>query len=406
MNLPVPDHVRPLHEKFTRFVVERILPHEQVLERGWYRDAEAGRLMAELRSVAKAEGLWAIGHPKEIGGGGLPFMDYVYVNEAIGYGGEVAVWATGTGSLQDSIMLNTYASPEWRERYLRPLVAGEIIQSFGMTEPGVASSDPTQLRTTAVLDGDQWVIHGRKWFTSLAHYAKYTTVIARTEPLESVRRPHEAFSAIIVPTDTPGYEIVRSVPVFGETHGDHCEVIYDGVRVPATNLLGKRGQGFSLGQTRLGAGRIFHAMRFLGQAQRAFDLMCARAVRRRAFGTLLADKQLIRKMIFDTAAEIRSCRPIVLEAAGRMDRGEEARVEVGMAKVLTAQMFQNAVDRAIQVHGAAGVTADFPLERMFRYARQGRIWDGPDETHIDSVARQLIKPYREAAAAAGEIPGE
>lgn len=404
MKLPVPDHVRPLHEKFRRFVDERILPHEQVLERGWYRDAEAGRLMAELRSVAKAEGLWAIGHPKEIGGGGLPFLDYVYVNEAIGYGGEAAVWATGTGTLQDSIMLHTYASPEWREKYLKPLVDGEIIQSFGMTEPGVASSDPTQLRTTAVLDGDHWVIHGRKWFTSLAHYAKYTTVIARTEPLESVRRPHEAFSAIIVPTDTPGYNIVRSVPVFGETHGDHCEVHYDGVRVPATNLLGRRGQGFNLGQTRLGAGRIFHAMRFLGQAQRAFDLMCARAVRRRAFGSLLADKQLIRKMIFDTAAEIRSCRPIVLEAAGRMDRGEDARIEVGMAKVLSAQMFQSAVDRAIQVHGAAGVTADFPLERMFRYARQGRIWDGPDETHIDSVARQLIKPYREAAAAAGEIP--
>ena len=404
MNLAVPDHLRPLRDKFLKFVTERIWPHEEVLERGWYRDAEAGRIMAGLRAEAKAEGLWAIGHPKEIGGGGLPFMDYVYVNEAIGWGGEVAVWATGTGSLQDSIMLHTYASPEWREKYLKPLVAGEIIQSFGMTEPGVSSSDPTQLQTTAVLEGDQWVIRGRKWFTSLAHFARYTTVIARTEPLESVRRPHEAFSAIIVPTDTPGYRIVRAVPVFGETVGDHCEVHYDDVRVPAGNLLGRRGQGFRLGQTRLGAGRIFHAMRFLGQAQRAFDLMCKRAVRRRAFGDLLADKQLVRKMIFDTAAEIRSCRPIVLEAASRMDRGEDARIEVGMAKVLTAQLFQNAVDRAIQVHGGAGVTGDFPLERMFRYARQGRIWDGPDETHVDSVARQLIKPYREAAAAAGELP--
>jgi len=406
MNLPVPEHVRPLRDRFLAFVREQIWPIEALLERGWYRDAEAGRAMAELRAIAKTEGLWAVGHPREIGGGGLPFMDYVYVNEAIGYGGEVAVWATGTGSLQDSIMLNTYASPEWREKYLAPLVAGEIIQSFGMTEPGVASSDPTQLQTVAVLEGDHWVIRGRKWFTSLAHYAKYTTVIARTEPFESVSRPHDAFSAIIVPTDTPGYTILRAVPVFGETVGDHCEVLYDDVRVPASNLLGKRGLGFRLGQTRLGAGRIFHAMRFLGGAQRAFDLMCQRAVRRRAFGTLLADKQLIRKMIFDTAAEIRSCRPIVLDAAQRMDQGEDARVEVGMAKVLTAQLYQAAVDRAIQVHGAAGVTTDFPLERMFRYARQGRIWDGPDETHIDSVARQLLKPYREAAAAAGEIPGE
>jgi alkylation response protein AidB-like acyl-CoA dehydrogenase len=406
MDLPVPESVRPLRERFLRFVIQRIHPIEAILERGWYRDPEAGQRMAELRAIAKAEGLWAIGHPEEIGGGGLPFMDYVYVNEAIGYGGEAAVWATGTGTLQDSIMLHTYASPEWREKYLRPLVDGEIIQSFGMTEPGVASSDPTQLRTTAVLEGDHWVIRGRKWFTSLAHYARYTTVIARTEPLESVRRPHEAFSAIIVPTDTPGYRIVRAVPVFGETVGDHCEVEYDGVRVPASNLLGKRGQGFRLGQTRLGAGRIFHAMRFLGQAQRAFDLMCARAVRRRAFGSLLADKQLVRKMVFDTAAEIRGARHVVLEAAQRMDQGDDARVEVGIAKVLTAQLFQNAVDRAIQVHGAAGVTADFPLERMFRYARQGRIWDGPDETHVDSVSRRLLEPYRRAAAAAGEIPEE
>ena len=179
-------------------------------------------------------------------------------------------------------MLNEFASPEWRDRYLGPLVDGDIIQSFGMTEPAVASSDATQLQTTAVLDGDEWVINGRKWFTSLAHYAKYTTVIARTE--DDAERPHLAFSAIIVPTDTPGYNIVRAVPVFGELEGDHCEVEYDNVRVPASNLLGSAGRASCSARSASGPGRVFHAMRFLGRAERAYDLMCDRAVRRVAFG--------------------------------------------------------------------------------------------------------------------------
>ena len=394
-DLPVPEHVRPIRDKFLQFVEERVLPVENQLHR-WYLDDDAGKIMAELRAEAKREGMWAIGHPKEVGGGGMPFMDYVYINEVIGRV-EPAVWVFGTGTLQDSLMLNEYASPEWRDRYLGPLVAGEIIQSFGMTEPDVGSSDPTQLRTTAVLDGDEWVINGRKWFTSLAHFAKYTTVIARTE--DDPPRPHEAFSAIIVPTDTPGYTIVRAVPTFGDTEGDHCEVLYDDVRVPASNLLGARGQGFLLGQKRLGPGRIFHAMRFLGQAERAYDLMCKRAVRRVAFGSPLADKQLIQQMVFETAAEIRACRHIALDAAKQMDSGDPARVEIGMIKVLTARMYSNAVDRAIQVWGAAGVTSDLPLERMYRQARYGRIWDGPDETHIATVSRLLLKPYREQARA-------
>jgi alkylation response protein AidB-like acyl-CoA dehydrogenase len=395
LDLPVPDHVRPIRDQFVRFVTERVMPIERQL-RGWYRSDEGKELMASRRAEAKAAGLWAIGHPKEIGGGGMPFMDYVYINEVIGYCGEPAVWVTGTGTLQDSLMLMQYASPEWRDKYLKPLVDGDLIQSFGMTEPLVGSSDPTQLQTTAVLDGDQWVINGRKWFTSLAHYATYTTVIARTEP--DAVRPQDAFSAIIVPTDTPGYNILRSVPVFDDDEGDHCEVLYDNVRVPATNLLGERGFGFRIGQKRLGAGRIFHAMRFLGQAQRAYDLMCERAVRRTAFGTLLADKQFIQRFVFETAAEIRGCRQIALDAARELDGGGEARVEIGMIKVLTARMYHNAVDRAIQVWGAAGVTTDLPLEWMYRQARCGRIWDGPDEAHMAQVSRILLKPYREAAA--------
>src|SRR3954471_21249121 len=268
MELPVPEHVRPIRDKFSDFIHERVIPVESELYTWWEHDDPGGPLMADLRAQAKAEGLWAVGHPTDVGGGGMPFMDYVYVNEVIGLS-EPAVWVFGTGTLQDTMMLNEFASPEWRDRYLGPLVNGDIIQSFGMTEPGVASSDATQLETTAVLDGDEWVINGRKWFTSLAHYAKYTTVIARTE--HDAARPHLAFSAIIVPTDTPGYNIVRSVPVFGDTEGDHCEVEYDNVRVPYSNLLGERDQGFMLGQKRLGPGRIFHAMRFLGRAERAYD---------------------------------------------------------------------------------------------------------------------------------------
>jgi acyl-CoA dehydrogenase len=395
MDLPVPEHVRAIRDKFYDFIHERVIPVESELYTWWEHDDPGGPLMADLRAQAKAEGMWAVGHPTEVGGGGMPFMDYVYVNEVIGLS-EPAVWVFGTGTLQDTMMLNEFASPEWRDRYLGPLVDGDIIQSFGMTEPGVASSDATQLQTSAVLDGDEWVINGCKWFTSLAHYAKYTTVIARTE--DNPARPHLAFSAIIVPTDTPGYNIVRSVPVFGDTDGDHCEVEYDNVRVPASNLLGGRGQGFLLGQKRLGPGRVFHAMRFLGRAQRAYDYMCERAVRRVAFGGPLAEKQLIQQMVFETAAEIRSCRHLALDAAAQMDRGDPARVEIGMIKVLTARMFHNAVDRAIQVHGGMGVTGDLPLERFYKEARLGRIWDGPDETHIATVSRLLLKPYREAAA--------
>src|SRR5262245_2908882 len=276
MTFEVPEHVRPIRQRVRQFIEEKIYPVESILDRRG--DPEAGALLAGLMAEAKREGLWALGHPKEIGGGGLPFLDYVYVNEVVGRS-EHAMIALGTHSLQDSIMLNLHASPEWRDRYLKPLVAGEVFPSFAMTEPEVASSDPTQLQTSAVLDGDHWVINGRKWFTSGADVAAYTTVMTRTEPDAP---PHQAFSMIIVPTDTPGYTIVRDVPVMG-MHGGHCEVVYDQVRVPRANLLGPRGAGFLIAQQRLGPGRIFHCMRWLGQAQRAFDLMCERALNRSAF---------------------------------------------------------------------------------------------------------------------------
>lgn len=394
MQLPVPEHIRPLRDKLYAFVTERVIPLEKALELGkLHPDGKAA--LEQLQAEAKKEGLWALGHPKSMGGGGLPWMDYVYLNEVIGMS-EYALYVCGTHSLHDCIMLDEYASAEWREKYLMPLASGEIPgPSFGMTERGVASSDPTQLQTTAVLEGDEWVINGEKWFTTHAHTAKYTVVMARTE---TDTRPHDTFSMIIVPTDAPGYEILRTVPVMGEIDGDHCEVRYTDVRVPVSNLLGERGSGFRIAQRRLGPGRIFHVMRFLGQAERAFDLMCDRATRRKAFGDLLADKQLIQQMVFDTAAEIRTVRLLTLEAAQLLADGEQARVEVSLAKVLGARMMHNAIDRAIQVHGSVGLTSDLPLERMYRQARFGRVYDGPDETHVTTAARLLLQPYREQAS--------
>jgi alkylation response protein AidB-like acyl-CoA dehydrogenase len=387
MSFEVPEHVQPIRERVRRFIETEVYPVESVLEE---RGSEASReAIGGLMAKAKEQGLWALGHPKEIGGQGLPFLDYVYINEVVGRS-ELATVALGTHSLQDSIMLNLHASPKWRDTYLKPLVEGEVFPSFAMTEPDVASSDPTQLRTHAELDGDQWVINGHKWFTSGADRAAYTTVMVRTEPDAP---DHDAFSMIVVPTDTPGYNIVREVRVMG-FYGGHCEVKYENVRVPAENLLGPRGAGFKIAQERLGPGRIFHCMRWLGQAQRAFDLLCDRANNRTAFGSLLADKQQIQVMVFDSLAEIQASRMLTLAAAHKLDRGEQARIEISLIKVVGAQMLHNVIDRAIQVHGAMGVTEDTPLERMYRAARFARIYDGPDEVHRMTVARRVLREYQ------------
>lgn len=387
LSLQIPDHVRPIRDKVLKFVEERIYPVESVLED--HTSDEAPGILQGLMQQAKDEGLWALGHPVEIGGQGMPFMDYVFINEVIGRS-SAATAALGTHSLQDSIMLHLYASDEWRDKYLAPLVAGEVFPSFGMTEPQVASSDPTQLQTAAVLDGDEWVINGRKWFTSGAARAAYTTVMVRTEPDAP---DHEAFSMIVVPTETRGYNIIRDVKVMGAYEG-HYEVEYDDVRVPRDNLLGPRGEGFKIAQKRLGPGRIFHCMRWLGQAQRAFDLMCERANSRVAFGKTLGEHQQIQKFVFDTAAEIQASRLLTLHAAQKIDQGDEARIEIGLIKVYGARMLHNAIDRAIQVHGALGVTEDTPLERMYRHARFARIYDGADEVHIQTTGRRILRSYQ------------
>ncbi|MFL2753332.1 MAG: acyl-CoA dehydrogenase family protein [Gammaproteobacteria bacterium] len=374
-----------IRSKVKDFIESEIYPIEAKLAQ---QNKESAELLTSVMNLAKEEKIWALGHPKDIGGGGMPFMEYVYINEVVGRS-SFAMVALGTHSLQDSIMLREYASEKWKEEYLEPLVQGEIFPSFGMTEPEVASSDPTQLQTSALLENGKWKINGRKWFTTGAARAAYTTVMCKTEFDSS---SHGSFSMIIVPTDNPGYKIIRETPVLG-INGGHYEVEYDNVEVPEENLLGPRGHGFLIAQKRLGPGRIFHCMRWLGQAQRAFDLMASRMHERETFGTPLAEKQLLQKFVFDSACEIQASRQLTLDAAKRIDQGDDARIEIGLIKVVGAKMLHNVIDRAIQVYGAKGLTDDTPLSLMYRHAREARIYDGPDEVHIQSVAKRILKHY-------------
>ena len=265
---------------------------------------------------------------------------------------------------------------------------------FGMTEPEVSGADPTGLECRASRDGGDWVIDGHKWFSTGADGSAFGIVMAVTDPEDA---PHRHMSMIIVPTGAPGVEVVRNIEVFGHAGrgwNSHCEVRFHNVRVPAENLLGERGAGFAIAQQRLGPGRIHHAMRWLGQMQRAFDLMCSYSLSRSAFGGPLADKQTVQAWIADSAAEITACRLMTLDAARRIDRGERARVEVSALKFFSAQVLHNVIDRAVQTHGALGVSGDSPLSDMYLSARFARIYDGPDEVHRMVVARRILETYR------------
>lgn len=320
-------------------------------------------------------------------------MDYVYINEIIGRS-EAAMYALGTHTAQDATMLNLYGTEEQKDKWLYPMVRGEINPSVALTEPEVAGSDPTLIQSTAVLDGDEWVINAHKWFTTGANKAAFTTIFCVTEP-DAER--HKRASMIIVPTNTPGYEIVRVVPTMGHESGSHCEIRLTNVRVPKTNLLGERGEGFIIAQKRLGPGRIYHCMRWLGQAQRALDLMCERALHRYTHGSLLSQKQMIQKFIADSVTEIQATRLMTLEAARKIDEGKDARIDIALIKVFGAKMLHDVIDRAIQVYGAQGVTGDLPLEKMYRDARYARIYDGPDEVHMVSVARRILREYEKGS---------
>ena len=384
--------IKELRRKTTDFMEEQVYPNESIFHEG---GAQAEELMKELQAKTKAMGMWAPHLPAEADGMGIGFLPYAYINEILGrspfapraFGAQ----APDSGNAE---ILHQFGTPEQKKRWLKPLVAGDIRSCFSMTEPEVSGADPTGLQTRAVRDGDEWVIDGHKWFTSGAIGASFAIVMCVSDP---DAEPHSRMSQIIVPTDTPGFEIVRPIPVMGETRGAHCEIRYTDCRVPVTNTLGEPGDGFRIAQKRLGPGRIHHCMRWLGQSQRAFELMCQRALSRKAFGSTLAEKQTIQNWIADSAAEIQAARLLTMHAAHKVDQGTEARVEISIIKFWGAKVLHDVIDRAIQVHGALGVSGDTPLESMYREARAARIYDGPDEVHRMVVARRILRVFKDGA---------
>jgi alkylation response protein AidB-like acyl-CoA dehydrogenase len=366
---------------------EHVYPNEPALL------ADDDALMTDLRARAKKEGLWAPHLPPEAGGTGQGFLAYAHLNEEIGRSFVAQlVFNCQAPDAGNGEILHLFGTEEQKERFLRPLVAGDTRSFFSMTEPDVAGSDPTLLQMRALREGDEWVLNGTKWFSTGAEGAGFGIVMAITDP---DAEPHRRASQILVPTDTPGLTITP-VPVLGHRGRGwttHCEVTYDGVRVPTANTLGEIGEGFRIAQKRLGPGRIHHVMRWLGQMQRAFELMCERALEREAFGGPLAEKQTVQNWIADSAAEIHACRLLTLDAAHKIDQGDEARVEVSLIKFYAARVLGDVIDRAVQVHGALGLTDRSPLAHMYTLARSGRIYDGPDEVHRMVVSRRILKEF-------------
>jgi acyl-CoA dehydrogenase len=378
----VVDRVRALMD-------ELVYPHESKSEphRGLPTD-----LLRQLQARVKAEGLWAPHMPGEAGGLGMGNVTLGLINEVLGrspiapriFGSS----APDTGNME---ILWLAGTSDQKRKYLEPLVADEVRSCIAMTEPEVSGSDPTLIRTTAVWDGAAWVINGHKWFITGANGAAFAIVFAVTDPEAAA---HRRTSMFIVPTDTPGYHFVREVPVMGDQSlGGHCELRFIDCRVPAEAMLGEPGDGFALAQARLGPGRITHCMRWIGVAQRAFELMLARAMERETRGQKLADFQTIQNWIADSAAEIHGFRLMTLHAAWLMDNAADARAEISMIKFVGARVLHDVLDRAIQVHGALGFSQDSPLEGWYREARAARLYDGPDEVHRMVVARRMIRAF-------------
>jgi acyl-CoA dehydrogenase len=382
------EEIVELRGRYRGFMEEHVYPNEAGLR------SDDPELIGSLRAKAKERGLWAPHVPPEAGGTGRGFLAYAHLNEEIGRSTYAQlVFGCQAPDAGNAEILHLFGTDEQKERWLRPLVAGEVRSFFSMTEPEVSGSDPTTLRTTARREGDEWVIDGHKWFSSGADGAAFGIVMAVTDP---EAEPHARASQILVPADTPAVEIVRPIPVMGHAGSGwstHCEVWYRGVRVPVANTLGEPGDGFRIAQKRLGPGRIHHVMRWLGQMQRAFELLCSYSLEREAFGSRLADKQTVQNWIADSAAAIHACRLMTLDAAQKIDEGEEARVEVSVIKYYAAGALHDVIDRAIQVHGARGLTDETPLADMYAHARAARIYDGPDEIHRMVVSRRILKEF-------------
>jgi acyl-CoA dehydrogenase len=367
------------------------------------------RAIAPLRAEVKERGLWAAHLPPELGGQGFGQVKLGLMHEILGTSPYAPfVFGNNAPDSGNAEILALAGTPDQKEQWLEPLLAGDLRSAFSMTEPETAGSDPTLLATRAVDDGDAWVIDGHKWFSSNGSIADFLIVMAVTDP---DARPHQRASMFVVPADTPGVRILRDVATmedpaehFGRV-GGHAEIVYEGVRVPKDALLGARGAGFEIAQQRLGPGRIHHCMRWLGVSRRAFDMLCERAVSRYAHGSLLAEKQTVQNWIAESAAQMHAARLMTLHAAWRIDRegAAAARREIALIKFYGAGVLHDVVDRALQAHGALGYSTDLPLEAMYRYARAARIYDGPDEVHRQSVARRVLRGY---APPPGGVPSE
>ncbi len=392
------------------FVREEIIPIETLR----LNYDQVRRLIKPLQDPERERGLWAAHLPPELGGMGFGQVKLGLMHEILGQSGYGPVVFgnnapdSGNAELLAAGMEMT-GREDFRERWLEPLLEGRIRSGFSMTEPNTAGSDPRLLATTAVRDGDQWIINGRKWYTTNGSVADILIVMAVSNPDV---HPYQGSSMFVVPVETPGVTIVRDVGAMDDPQvtfgrfGNHAEILYEDVRVPADHLIGPEGSGFLLAQTRLGPGRIHHCMRWLGQSQRAFDMMCERALSRFTHGSLLADKQTVQNWIADSRAELHAARLMTLHAAWKMDQvgASAARDEIAMIKYYGATVLHNVIDRAIQTHGSLGYSSDMPLEAMYRAARAARIYDGPDEVHRQTVARRPLKNYTAREVPTDHVP--
>ena len=395
MDFSVSDKMQTIIEMMDEFVEKELIPMEPV-----FFTRPFGEMLPELnekRQMVRQMELWGPQHPPEYGGMGLNIIEFGLVSEALGkcpLGHYVCgCHAPDAGNIE---ILHLYGTEEQKEKYLKPLVAGEIRSCFSMTEVDLPGSNPVMMDTTAVKDGDDYVINGQKWYTTAADGAKFAIVMAVTNPEAS---PYLQASMIIVPTVTPGFNMVRNISVMGHEGDDwasHAEILYQSCRVPQKNLLGPEGHGFVIAQERLGPGRIHHCMRWIGICNRAFGMMCSRALQRTISpGKTLASKQIIQSWIAECAADIQAARLMVLHAAWKMHNlgVKEAREEISLIKFFVAGVLQKVVDRALQVHGGLGMTDDTVLSYFYRFERAARIYDGVDEAHKVSVARRILREY-------------
>jgi len=399
MDFTISEKMQIILSMIDEFVTKELIPLEKDFLAGNMKDLVSA--LEEKRAMVRQMELWAPLHPAELGGMGLPLTESALVFEALGRT-PLGLYAFGcqapdAGNIE---ILHKYGTPEQVKEFLIPLVQGKIRSCFSMTEVDMPGSNPVMLETTAVKDGDDYVINGQKWYTSSADGARFAIVMAVTNPDAP---PYLQASMIIVPTDTPGFNRVRNIPVMGhpgEGYFSHAEILYQNCRVPQKNLLGKEGHAFVIAQDRLGPGRIHHCMRWIGICNRAFDLMCARARDRIiAPNRKLADKQLVQAMIAESAAEIQAARLMVLHAAWKIEQvgTKEARKDISMIKFVVANTMQRVVDRALQVHGGLGMTNDTVIAHFYAHERAARIYDGVDEVHKVSVARQILKTYENKA---------